>query len=66
MSSITVYLAVCDVLSDPANGSVSTTGLGVGDTATYFCDYGYELIGDDTVTCQSSGSWSGPPPTCRG
>ena len=59
-------MVVCDALSNPVNGRVNTTGTGVGDTATYFCDYGYNLIGNDTVTCQSSGNWTGPPPICRG
>ena len=61
-----IYFTVCDLLSDPDNGTVTATGTGVGDTATYFCDYGYELIGDGTVACQSSGNWSGSPPTCEG
>ena len=61
-----IYFTVCDTLSNPVNGGVTTTGTGVGDTAVYYCDYGYEMIGDDTQTCQSSGNWSGSPPTCRG
>ena len=56
----------CDALSDPDNGAVSVTGTGVGDTATYTCDDGYELIGSSTRTCQSNGDWSGSPPTCEG
>ena len=56
----------CDALSDPDNGDVSVTGTGVGDTATYTCDAGYELIGSSTRTCQSNGEWSGSPPTCEG
>ena len=66
--SITMYLyfIVCDVLSNPVNGRAITTGTGFGDTARYYCEYGYELIGNVTVTCQSSGNWSGSPPICRG
>ena len=68
VTSITklILLIVCDVLSDIANGGAITIGTGVGDTAIYYCDYGYDLIGDGTVTCQSSGNWSGSPPTCEG
>ena len=57
---------MCDALSNPVNGGIITTGTGFGDTATYYCDYGYDLIGDLTVTCQSNGNWSGSPPICRG
>ena len=57
-------LPVCNDLPIPANGGIFVTGTGVGDTATYYCDYGYDLIGDGTATCQASGNWSGLPPTC--
>ena len=56
-----LYFAVCD---DPANGGVTNVGTEVGATATFYCDYGYDLIGN--ITCQSSGNWSGSPPTCEG
>ena len=55
----------CDALSDPDNGAVSVTGTGIGDTATYTCDDGYELIGSSTRTCQSNGEWSDAPPICE-
>ena len=41
------------------------TGISVGDTATYTCDEGYELIGSMNVTCTDSGTWSDEPPICR-
>ena len=69
MIIITIYFIVqCDPLSNPANGIVSTNGarFNINDTATYFCDNGYELIGDDTIICQSVGNWSGSPPICQG
>ena len=31
---------------------------------TYECNLGYNMMGSDTITCQSSGQWSGPIPTC--
>ena len=65
-----IYFVVqCHALSNPANGGVNTTGHGteVGNTATYFCNDGYDLIGDDNVIfCQSEGIWSGSPPICEG
>ena len=31
----------------------------------YSCDVGYELLGSQERTCQSSGEWSGQLPTCQ-
>ena len=36
-----------------------------GDTCSFTCNTGYELIGSDTRTCQSNGSWSGSDAVCR-
>ena len=56
----------CDALSDPANGQVShTAGTTFGQTATYSCNTGYNLVGDSTRTCQATGAWSGSAPTCQ-
>ena len=55
----------CDTLSDPANGQVSTSGTTFGETATYSCNTGYNLVGDNTRTCQADGMWSGSAPTCE-
>ena len=62
-------LALCQVLTDPANGMVSVTGQRSGDTATYTCDSGYELdltSGSGVRTCQADGMWSGSAPACVG
>ena len=57
----------CGNLTDPANGNVThTTGTDLGQTATYRCDTGYNLVGDRTRTCQARGNWSGNAPTCQG
>ena len=55
----------CNALSNPANGQVSTTGTTFGQTATYSCNTGYNLVGDSTRTCQATGMWSGSAPTCQ-
>ena len=44
---------------------VTVMGTSVGDTASYTCNDGFELIGTETVTCMSDGTWSDEPPMCR-
>ena len=56
----------CSALANPANGQVSTTGTTFGQTATYSCNTGYNLMGDNTRTCEAGGEWSGSEPTCQG
>ena len=61
----------CTFLPDLNNGMVSYNPQGqdqtlVGATATYTCDTGYTLNGNNTRTCQASGTWSGTAPTCDG
>ena len=57
----------CGSLPKPANGQVDhTNGTSLGQTATYSCDTGYNLVGDSTRTCQATGNWSGRAPTCIG
>ena len=57
----------CGNLIDPANGQVDhTAGTTVGQTATYSCNTGYNLVGDSTRTCQAEGDWSGNAPICEG
>ena len=57
----------CGSLTDPANGQVDlTSGTTFGQTATYSCNTGYNLVGDSTRTCQATGEWSGSTPTCQG
>jgi len=35
------------------------------DICSFTCNTGYELMGSDTRTCQSDGSWNGSDPVCR-
>ena len=58
---------------DPAaivNGMRTFTGNSVGDTATYTCNPGFELIGSETTTCTrvtvNSASFTPDPPECSG
>ena len=57
----------CGTLTNPANGQVNhTAGTTFGQTATYSCNTGYNLVGDNTCTCEATGAWSGSVPTCQG
>ena len=57
----------CGSLTDPDNGLVTrTAGTTFGQTATYSCNTGYNLVGDSIRTCQATGNWSGSAPTCEG
>ena len=49
-----------------SNGNATYTSLAVNSgRATYQCDEGYSISGDNTRECQGDGSWSGSPPTCQ-
>ena len=48
------YAALCSVPTAPTNGGVTSTGISIGDTATYTCDVGFELVGTATATCTAA------------
>ena len=55
----------CPNLPTLQNGRVIQRGNKPGDTATYVCNSGYELVGQSDRTCQTGGDWSGEAPTCK-
>ena len=55
----------CNSLSDPVNGSVDLPETVFRSSATYSCDSGFLLIGNDTRVCQEDGQWSGDDPVCQ-
>ena len=63
--------ALCPAPVDIDNGVMTFTGDSVGDTATYTCDSGFELIGAETTTCilspvdENSAAFQPAPPSCR-
>ena len=62
---LTLIVVDCGALTNPANGQVThPTGTTFGQTATYSCNTGYNLVGDSARTCQATGMWSGSVPTC--
>lgn len=62
------YLLSCGFPPRPAHGDVSVTDLHPGGTATFHCDSGYQLQGEETLICLNGTrpAWSGEPPSCMG
>ena len=56
----------CDELKPPEYGDVKLSGLTIGSHATYACDDGFELLGNEFRTCEADGEWSGTDPNCQG
>ncbi|XP_067127384.1 sushi, von Willebrand factor type A, EGF and pentraxin domain-containing protein 1-like [Centruroides vittatus] len=59
---------VCDVLEPIENGKIRFKQIGKklipGTVATYSCDDGYQLSGNDTRNCLQNGTWTEANPTC--
>lgn len=62
-SEPTCEVTDCGAPSAPANGSVSITGTGLGDTATYACEGTHRLLTGMHSVCTDDG-WMGETPTC--
>jgi hypothetical protein len=60
----TCSIVNCGALTNPPNGTVSTSSTTYGATAVYGCSTGYTGSGSLTRTCQDTGTWSGTAPTC--
>uniref|UniRef100_A0A5G2QNX9 Seizure 6-like protein 2 n=1 Tax=Sus scrofa TaxID=9823 RepID=A0A5G2QNX9_PIG len=58
------YLLSCGFPPRPAHGDVSVTDLHPGGTATFHCDSGYQLQGEETLICLNGTrpAWSSEPP----
>ncbi|XP_078585766.1 sushi, von Willebrand factor type A, EGF and pentraxin domain-containing protein 1-like [Branchiostoma floridae x Branchiostoma japonicum] len=54
----------CSQLDPPHNGGINGTNF-FGDTVTFDCDAGYNLVGSQSRTCQSDQGWSGVQPHCE-
>ena len=55
----------CGGLDNPENGMVSHDGTRLNAIATYQCNVGHELVGDDQRRCKEEGQWSGGQPLCE-
>uniref|UniRef100_A0A8D0GUQ7 Seizure related 6 homolog like 2 n=1 Tax=Sphenodon punctatus TaxID=8508 RepID=A0A8D0GUQ7_SPHPU len=60
------FLLSCGFPSRPENGEVSVTDLHPGGAATFKCESGFHLRGDETLVCLnvSRPRWSGASPMC--
>ncbi|XP_035660139.1 sushi, von Willebrand factor type A, EGF and pentraxin domain-containing protein 1-like [Branchiostoma floridae] len=54
----------CSQLLAPVNGSVNGGTL-FGDSATFTCDSGYEIVGSSSLLCQANQQWTGIQPSCH-
>ena len=54
----------CRSLTDPINGRVMIDGTVFNSMATYTCNKGYTLIGEEIRICLGIGFWSGSDPIC--
>ncbi|XP_053399292.1 CUB and sushi domain-containing protein 3-like [Mercenaria mercenaria] len=55
----------CDTLVAPVNGNLSLSSNSTQTAATFTCDVGYTLKGEDVSNCMPDGSWSFSAPTCE-
>ena len=55
----------CKPLPVLAYGKVDVPDTILGSVATYTCNKGFSLIGDDIRICERDG-WSGEAPVCKG
>ena len=56
----------CGELADPVNGGVTTDpSTRFQSVATYTCNVGYNLTGNETRNCQADAVWSREAPTCQ-
>ncbi|XP_006877959.1 PREDICTED: seizure 6-like protein 2 isoform X6 [Chrysochloris asiatica] len=60
------YLLSCGFPPRPTHGDVSVTDLHPGGIATFHCDSGYQLQGEETLVCLNGTrpAWSSEPPNC--
>ena len=56
----------CGTLTNPQYGIVTLTGTSPGSIATYHCNNGFVLNGDQERQCSETGVWSGDEPLCEG
>lgn len=61
----TCKIVKCDPLRTPSNGRMALTKTTFNGRATFSCDEGFILIGNETLTCMANGNWSDSIPLCK-
>ena len=56
----------CITPSSLVNGKYTITNDSVGGSLSVECNQGYKSTFTKPITCESSGNWSQPFPTCKG
>ena len=62
--SLLYISACCPPVSAVASGNISIVSDGITTTALFICANGYNLIGEDLLTCRSNGLWDIEQPHC--
>ena len=67
--STVLLLVTCPSLNHPDNGNGSCSWKGdrgpfPGDTCTFTCNNGYQLMGNAIRTCGNDGNWNGSDAMC--
>lgn len=61
----TCKIVKCDALKTPANGRMQLNKLSYKGTAKFNCEQGFQIVGNDSLTCTDKGKWSSQTPTCK-
>ena len=65
-NNIIIIIAVdCGELRSPSNGVVDYEDTVFQSVATYSCNKGFEISGEETRICNEDGSWLGSMPSCK-
>ncbi|XP_052280450.1 C4b-binding protein beta chain-like [Dreissena polymorpha] len=54
----------CGPLEVPDSGSATVSATTFGSSEIYWCNKGYNLVGNQLRTCLQNGTWSGDKPSC--
>ena len=66
MLTAVFFITECPLLEPPCNGMLDVPVKPIpGNVATYGCEAGFELTGNNTRICQEDHTWDGIPPCCQ-
>ncbi|XP_047481240.1 LOW QUALITY PROTEIN: sushi, von Willebrand factor type A, EGF and pentraxin domain-containing protein 1-like [Penaeus chinensis] len=56
---------ICPIPIQIPQGSITGSNYTFGNTITYTCEEGHELVGESVRTCQENKEWNGTEPFCK-